>query len=231
MECIAASLDDQETLEFGQSDEIKSRMERKQELGQRMSSQMQQRHRDNAEALNAYARLHRKGMSKEQKNARVKWDKAYYAKNKDDINKRKRKRRAENPLTIEELEKRKVDNSFHARKGWRSLKEELRWVQDEAARRDNNDEEGQGPTVSEEEFGSRKAKVEEQYERKKRQRRENAARSRQEKRETQKKQQEKKKKEKEETEEEKEEEMSGEERIKKRKLQEEEPMKIQSIKR
>ncbi len=78
---------------------------------------MQQRHRDNAEALNAYARLHRKGMSKEQKNARVKWGKAYYGKNKDDINKRKRKRRTENPLTIEELEKRKVDNSFHARKG------------------------------------------------------------------------------------------------------------------
>lgn len=68
---MAASLDDQETLEFGQSDEIRSRMERKQELGQRKSSQMQQRHRDNAEALNAYARLHRKGMSKEQKNARV----------------------------------------------------------------------------------------------------------------------------------------------------------------
>lgn len=78
---------------------------------------------------------------------------------------------------------------------------------------------------SEEEIGSRKAKVEEQYERKRRQRRENAARSRQEKRETQKKQEKKKKKEKEETEEEKEEEMSGEERIKKRKLQEEEPMK------
>lgn len=34
------------------------------------------------EALNAYARLHRKGMSEEQKNARVKWDKAYYEKNK-----------------------------------------------------------------------------------------------------------------------------------------------------
>ena len=206
MERIAASLDDQETLEFGQSNEIRSRMERKQELGQRQSSQMQQRHRDNAEALNAYARLHRKGMSKEQKNARVKWGKAYYGKNKDDINKRKRKRGAENPLTIEELEKRRVDNSFHARKGWRSLQEELQWVQDEAARRDNNDEEGQGPTVSEEELGSRKAKVEERYERKKRQRREDAARSRQKKRE---------KKEKEEKEEKEEEEMSSGERIKK----------------
>lgn len=107
-------------------------------------------------------------MSKEQKNARVKWGKAYYGKNKDDINKRKRKRRAENPLIIKELEKQKVDNSFHAREGRRSLKEELQWVQD-------------GPTVSEKEFGSRKAKVEERYERKKRQRRENAARSRQKK--------------------------------------------------
>ena len=112
IEGIAASLDDQETLEFGQSDEIRSRMERKQELGQLKSSQLQQRHRDNAEALNAYARLHRKGMSEEQKNARVKGGKAYYDKNKDDINKRKRKRRAENPLTIKELEKRKADNSF-----------------------------------------------------------------------------------------------------------------------
>ena len=220
MERIAASLDDQETLEFGQSDEIRSRMERKQELGQRKSSQMQQRHRDNAEALNAYARLHRKGMSEEQKNARLKWGKAYYGKNKDDINKRKRKRRAENPFTIKELEKRKVDNSFQARKGRRSLKEELQWVQDEAARRDNNDEEGYGPTVSEKEFGSRKAKVEERYERKKRQRRENAARSRQKKHEKQEKE-----------EKEEEEEMSGGERNKKRKLQEEEPMKIQSIKR
>ncbi len=100
-------------------------MERKQELGQRKSSQMQQRHHDNAEALNAYPTLHRKGMSKAQKNARVKRGKAYYGKNKDDINKRKRERRAETPFTIEELEKRKVDNSFHARKGWRSLKEEL----------------------------------------------------------------------------------------------------------
>ena len=118
-------------------------------------------------------------------------------------------------------------NSFHARKGWRSLKEGLQWAQDEAARRDNNDEEGQGPTVSEEKFGSRKAKVEERYERKKRQRRENAARSRQKKRETQKKQEEQEKKEKKE----KEEEISGTERIKKRKLQEEEPMKIQSIER
>ena len=53
MERIAASLDDQKTLEFGQSDEIRSRMERKQELGQRKSLQMQQRHCDNAEALNA----------------------------------------------------------------------------------------------------------------------------------------------------------------------------------
>ena len=181
MERIAASLDDQETLEFGLSDGIKSRMERKEELGQRQSSRMQQRYCDNAEALNAYARLHRKGMSKEQKNARVKWGKVYYGKNKDNINKRKRKRRAEKPLTVEELEKRKVDNSFQARQGWRSLKEELQWVQGEAARRVNNEEEGQGPTVSEEEFGSRKAKVEERYERKKRQRRENAARSRQKK--------------------------------------------------
>lgn len=108
MEHIAASLDDQETLEFGLSDEIRSRIERKQELGQRKSSQMQQHYRDNAEALNAYAMLHRKGMSEEQKNARVKWDKAYYEKNKDVINEKKCKRRAENPLTIEELEKRKV---------------------------------------------------------------------------------------------------------------------------
>ena len=145
------------TLEFGQSDEIRSRMERKQELGQRKSSQLQQRHRDNAEALNAYARLHRKGMSKEQKNARVKSGKVYYDKNKDDINKRKRKRRAENALTIKEVEKRKANNSFYSRTGWRWLEEELQWVQDEAARRDNNDEEEQGPTVSEKEFGSRKA--------------------------------------------------------------------------
>ena len=185
IERIAASLDDQETLEFGQSDEIRSRMERKQELGQRKSSQLQQRHRDNAEALNAYARLHRKDMSKEQKNARVKSSKIYYDENKDDINKRKRKRRAENTLTIKELEKRKADNSFYSRTGWRWLKEELQWVQDEAARRDNNDEERQGPTVSDKEFGSRKAKVEERYERKKRQRRESAARSGQEKQEKQ----------------------------------------------
>ena len=197
MERITASLDDPETLEFGQSDEIRSRMERKQELGQRKSSQLQQRYRDNAEALSVYARLHCKGMSKEQKNVRVQSGKAYYGKIKDDINKRKRKRRAENPLTIKEFEKRKVDNSFHARTGWRSLKEELQWVQDEAARRDNNDEEGQGPTVSEKEFESRKAKVEERYERKKRQRRESAARSKR------KKQEEQEKKEKEE------EEMSG----------------------
>ena len=129
-------------------------------------------------------------MSKEQKNARVKWGKAYYGKNKDDINQRKRKRRAENPLTIKEVEKRKVDNSFHARKGRRWLKEELQWVEDEAARRDNYDEEGQGPTVSEKEFGSRKAKVEERYERKKRRRRENAVRSRQKKQEKQEKQEE-----------------------------------------
>ena len=183
IEHIAASLDDQESLKFGLSDEIRSRMERKQELGQRQSSRMQQRHRDNAEALNTYAKLYRKGMSEEQKNKRVKWGKAYYEKNKDDIGDKKRKRRAENPITIEELEKRKVDNSFHARKGWRSLKEELQWVQDEAARRDNNDEEGQGPAMSEEEYGSRKAKVKERYERKKRQRRQNAARSRQKKRE------------------------------------------------
>ena len=213
MEHIAASLDDQETLEFGLSDEIRSHMEQKQELVQRKSSQMQQRHRDNTEALNAYARLHRKGMSEEQKNARVKWDRVYYEKNKDDINEKKRKRRAENPLTIEELEKRKVDSSFHARKGWRSPKEELQWVQDEAARRDNNNEEGQSPTVSEEEYGSRKAKVEERYERKKRQRRETAARSRQKKQEKQEK--------------EEKEEISSGERIKERKL----PMEIQSIER
>lgn len=97
-------------------------------------------------------------MSKEQKNAKVESGKVYY---KDDINKRKRKRRAENALTIKEHEKRKANNSFYSRTGWRWLKEELPWVQDEAARRDNNDEEGQGPTVSEKEFGSRKAKVEE----------------------------------------------------------------------
>lgn len=206
MEHIAASLDDQETYEFGLSNEIRSRMERKQELGQRKSSQLQQRYRDNAEALNAYAMLHRKGMSEEQKNARLKSNKAYYEKNKDDIIAKKRKRRAENPLTIKELEKRKVDNSFHAQKGWRSLKEELQWVQDEAARRDNNDEEGQGPTVSEEEYGSRKAKVEERYERKKRQRRENAVRGRQKIQEKQ--------------------EKSSGERIKNRKLQEEEPIEI-----
>lgn len=41
MERIAAPLDDQGTLEFGQSDEIRSRMERRQELGQRRSSQLQ----------------------------------------------------------------------------------------------------------------------------------------------------------------------------------------------
>ena len=116
-------------------------------------------------------------MSKEQKNARVKSGKVYYDKNKDDINKRKRKRRAENALTIKELEKRKTNNSFYSRTGWIWLKEELQWVQDEAARRDNNDEEGQGPTVSEKEFGSRRAKVEERYERKKRQRRKSVVRS------------------------------------------------------
>lgn len=122
-------------------------------------------------------------MSKEQKNARVKPGKVYYDKNKDDLNKRKRKRRAENALTIKELEKRKANNSFNSRIGWRWLKEESQWVQDEAARRDNNDEEGQGPTVSEKESGSRKAKAEERYERKERQRRESAARSGQEKQE------------------------------------------------
>ena len=85
--------------------------------------------------------------------------------------------------------------SFYSRTGWRWLEEELQWVQDEAARRDNNDEEGQGPTVSEKAFGSRKSKVEERYERTKRQRRESAAGSGQEKQEK----------------------MSGRERIKKRK--------------
>ena len=89
-------------------------MERKQELGQRQSSKLQQRYRDNAEALKAYAMLHCKGMSEEQKNARVQWGKAYhekkrddadYEKNKNDINQKRRKRRAENLLTIEEIEK------------------------------------------------------------------------------------------------------------------------------
>ena len=59
----------------------------------------------------------------------------YYDKNKDDISKRKRKRRAENALTIKEVEKRKATNSFYSRTGWRWLKEELQWVQDEALKK------------------------------------------------------------------------------------------------
>ena len=181
MEYIAASLCDQETPEFGFSDAMRCRMERKEELSQRKKSQLQQCHLDNAKNRNAYGRLYRKGRPREQKDESAKKSKAYYEENKDDINEKRRKKRAEEPRTIEDIEDQRVKNNFYWRRWRRSFREELKWVSDEADRRDFDSRNGQGPTVSDEEFTSRKAKIEALNARIKKSKRESAARSRQKK--------------------------------------------------